>query len=121
MNATPHTHDIKIRRPDHLYKILYGDTETWARPYRWRLQKRLDRSVRRAIRRHDKGSLKAGMRDTTVQTLQQAYNDKLVLDFKVRHDSYYGAVTSCTTKAEWGGELLKDDQRRDPSESVRAS
>lgn len=73
MNAQPHTHEIRIERRYRSaggpLQVTYGDTTvstipTWHGPFNLRTNHLSDRQIRKAIakaiRRHDKGSIKAG-------------------------------------------------------------
>ena len=106
MNGKPHTHQVQVLTKDGhydipYYKIKYGDTTThaWRRlPFR---KFRLERAVKRAIRRHDRGSRRAHTVASNAWDLQNAYNSKLV-DTEATSDSRWPKM-----KEEWGTELAK--------------
>lgn len=66
MNAQPHTHDVRVRRPQYpdrpgtAFTVAYGDTRVYVcrGPF---VERRVQRAVKRAIRKHDKGSIRAGI------------------------------------------------------------
>lgn len=71
MDAKPHTHQVEIKREwsngTGGIKITYGDTTKLVNSRLPFLKRRTARGIRRAIRKHDKGSIRAGKRaDKTV-------------------------------------------------------
>lgn len=78
MNARPHAHQVQLRRTHNYsysdipdsggYFVRYGDQTqryawAWQRPERWsaeRLERRVSRATTKAVRRHDRESVRAG-------------------------------------------------------------
>lgn len=76
MNAEPHTHEIKIRRywsslQKGCWVVDYGDTsvKVYRGPF---FQKRLTSAIRRAIHRHDVGSIRAGQDAERMEKIKAA-------------------------------------------------
>lgn len=80
MNDQPHTHNVKVATKyskDGPLMVTYGDTKVYVnRGQGWfwcdRTPKVTDRQIRHAIRRHDRGSVKAGMRERSSRKAQLA-------------------------------------------------
>lgn len=82
MNAKPHTHEIRISRQYNRsggWRINYGDTTVkmfnW--PHFINKEKALRRKVAKAIRRHDRGSLRAQAGVDRIALLEQEANEQL--------------------------------------------
>lgn len=78
MNGTPHTHELKVTwdRYDQAYEIAYGDTRVSVElgPC---LAWRLNRATRKAIRKHDRGSVRAAKAAEAREALIKKVNTRL--------------------------------------------
>lgn len=73
MNGEPHVHELKVTNPyGHLFHTVYGDTEVITDPDYPFLKLRLRHAMRKAIRRHDRGSRRAA----NVEAIAQQAIDK---------------------------------------------
>lgn len=85
MNDQPHIHAVEVRRAYGNVgstEVKYGDTTvTIPRTY-YRLpsERRVKRYIRKAIRRHDRGSLKAGRNAAQLARLQAITTTNLPTD-----------------------------------------
>lgn len=77
MDAKPHTHQIRIDRyypslQQGHYEVHYGDTlvKVHQGPF---LEWRIRRGVKRAIRKHDEGSISAGAKEQHLAELNQMF------------------------------------------------
>lgn len=73
MDAKPHTHAVEIsrRRYTHHIRLIYGDQERWWPRWGPLLRLRRDLKVKRIVRRHDRQSVLAGLREEGAQRAQQ--------------------------------------------------
>jgi hypothetical protein len=80
------------------------------------LERRIDRKIRRLIKKHDKESLRAGERELNVSNLTQRYNQRLVTQKTVSHDIGYDNVMQRFERLEvvgmeqWGTKVLQESQ-----------
>lgn len=97
MNAQPHTHEVRING-DYVH---YGDT--CIHMIRWFGRRptaaRWDRLVRRVIRRHDRGTLKAAREAAAQREVQSEYNDRLIIASPYAGGCY-------TALDSWGTDVL---------------
>lgn len=96
MNATPHTHKIRVVREweynnSGCYKVVYGDTKVKVHrgPF---LDRRMKRGMKRVVAKHDRGT----RRGVDKATQLERYNAELQLPA--------GAEA-------WGSDLLKPKRR----------
>ena len=79
MNDQPHTHKVVVRK-GYTYAVIveYGDTtehldNCFGKVSEWRIR----RAVRKVIRRHDRGSVRAGAQQRTLSTIAAEANARL--------------------------------------------
>src|SRR5260370_24857339 len=107
MNARPHTREVRIERQytdSGTWRIIYGDTRVNMVNWWHFLNKEaaLKKRIVKAIRRHDRGSLKAGDRNDMVRAIQAAHNEMLV------NTRDHGSYTTTQPKQDvWRSYLLE--------------
>lgn len=109
MNAQPHTHEVKISRQYNnsgAWRIDYGDTRITMVNWWHFLNKEaaLNKRVAKAIRRHDRGSLRAGDRTEMIQAIQTAHNEMLT-----SHRQGPGFHSNQPKQDAWGTDLLREN------------
>lgn len=108
MNEKPHTHPIRVFN----HSIRYGDTEVaivhWF--FKWPSKKRFNRLVRRAIRKHDRGTLRAAKRVRRQLEVENVYNEKLTLPPKLsKGPGFYDPFhKERQVMDKWGTDILDE-------------
>jgi hypothetical protein len=120
VNTTPHTHRIEITHEQgselDYWRVSYGDTTIHC--YKWMPFRkfRLTAATRRAIRRHDRGTQRAGERVDLANILEERYQAHLIGEAKVKemrpdYSNYpYGVqeveVPANIVEGRWAKELI---------------
>lgn len=109
MNAHPHIHEVKITRVfgnSGSWRIDYGDTRVnmwpWTHPFN--KDKALRKKVRKAIRRHDQGSIRAGTKADITEQILVDHNSRLG-ECERLSDNY---VRFIPARNAWGSDLMKE-------------
>lgn len=118
MNAQPHTHRIEIEREysngSGGWCIKYGDTRVHMINWIHFLNKKgaLKRKVKKAIRQHDRGTVRAGKKAQMVASIQAVHNEVLV--------EATGNYPYHASKDAWGSELLRESRNagQEPSKET---
>jgi hypothetical protein len=135
VNSSPHTHEPELKRSfgssGGQWQIKYGDTTvrlgwwTWPKWYVPRKRK-VARCVRRAIYKHDEGSIRAARRAAKRQAAEQHVMEMrhaLTIPYGIKHNVQPWQSATRDTRVErsdkWGHEILTE--KLHPEEEVSSN
>jgi hypothetical protein len=131
LNAKPHMHEVEIRNycDGNSQRISYGDTRVIV--HAWFFGKlpsprRIERAVKKAIKRHDKGSMKHAQYQASLEKVNQHLEKKpMVIGYHqdrygkddLNRPMYSSTYHNTTSPEAWGTDLvLKAMSKKEVSE-----
>lgn len=114
MNPKPHMHEVEIRNycDGNSQRIQYGDTRVIVHAFffgRLPSPRRIDRAVRKAVKRHDKGSIKHAKYEASLQKINQHIKKEPERTYDSNGNVTYESNVYFRTISpdRWASELMK--------------